>query len=281
MEIDNKDYINFLNKTYLKNNYNREMYDIIEFKYFKTDNKCRICGGSIYYHGSFFRISKDNILYKAKEKTSSNSKKTINGIEYFICACEFCLKKEFQYINLNKKIFNTVNKYSAFAFNIPKNECTIHVKNNNAVTLVNFIKRYGEEVGTVKFNNYRNKQSIKNSYEYFNKTRGWSKEDFDLYNKSRAVTLLNCIKRHGDEKGTEIYKSYCKKQSYVGVKKEYFIEKYGECEGIQKYNLMLKMKVLRLDNFVRKHGVEQGIVKYESYISNKLNNYSKKIANII
>jgi G:T-mismatch repair DNA endonuclease (very short patch repair protein) len=106
---------------------------------------------------------------------------------------------------------------------------------SKSITKKFLIKKYGEIEGIKKWNSYCKKQSITNTFEYKNKKYGMNKEEFDNYNKSRSVTKINLIKRHGEIKGIKKWNSYCKKQSYVGVKLEYFIEKYGEIEGIKKW----------------------------------------------
>lgn len=103
--------------------------------------------------------------------------------------------------------------------------------------------RYGNMLGEQKFNEYKNKQAYSNSYEYKKKKYGWTEEDYNNFNKSRAITLPNMIKKYGKKVGKEKYDNYCKKQSYVGCKREYFIEKYGEEEGILKYNEMIEKKL--------------------------------------
>jgi len=100
------------------------------------------------------------------------------------------------------------------------------------ITKQTMIQKYGQELGTQKWEHYRSKQAETNSFEYKNKKYGWSKEQFDDYNKSRSVTLENCVKRHGVQ-GVEIWNSYIERQRYTNTL-EYFIEKYGS-EGKEKW----------------------------------------------
>lgn len=55
-------------------------------------------------------------------------------------------------------------------------------------TLENMISRYGIDEGTKKWNDYRSKQAETNSYEYKKQKYGWTREQFNAYNKSRAST---------------------------------------------------------------------------------------------
>ena len=59
-------------------------------------------------------------------------------------------------------------------------------------------------------------------------------EEFNQFNKSRATTLENLIKRYGETKGKEKWNNYCNRQRYT-TSLEYFTEKYGNEIGLQKY----------------------------------------------
>lgn len=142
-------------------------------------------------------------------------------------------------------------------------------------TKEHWILMFGEKVGLEKWNNYCKLQSKTNTYEYKKEKFGWTKDDFDNYNKSRAVTLDNLTKKYGKKEAEKRFKSYCEKQSYVGCKLEYFIEKYGENEGKVKYYEMLKHKAITLDNMIRIYGETEDKIKYENYIKLQRNFYSK------
>ena len=58
-------------------------------------------------------------------------------------------------------------------------------------TLENMIKRYGQIEGVKKWNTYIAKQSETNSYEYKKKMYGWTKQQFDEYNKQRGSVGSN------------------------------------------------------------------------------------------
>lgn len=103
-----------------------------------------------------------------------------------------------------------------------------------AVTLENLIKKYGNELGTIKWNQYREKQAVTNSFEYKKEKYGWNKEDFDKYNTSRSQTLDKMISRYGESEGSAKWETYCLRQAYTNTK-DYFVEKYGREIGILKY----------------------------------------------
>lgn len=96
-----------------------------------------------------------------------------------------------------------------------------------------------------------------------------------LYNISHGVNKEKLLLRYGEEEGLKRWNEYCKKQSYVGVSKEYFIEKYGEEKGIKKYKEVCKSHCLTLVNFQSKWGKDLGIKKFNDCYSNLNNGYSK------
>ena len=116
-------------------------------------------------------------------------------------------------------------------------------KSRSCITLDNMIRVHGIEQGTIAFENYKNRQAFSNSFEYKQQRYGWDAEQYKEYNKKRAQTLENCIARYGKETGYQKWKDYCEKQKYVGVSLEYFKEKYGDVEGVERYNRMLDKKL--------------------------------------
>lgn len=98
---------------------------------------------------------------------------------------------------------------------------------------------YGAKEGRRRWEEYKQKQAKSNTYEYKKERHGWTEEQFHEYNKSRSVTLKNCIRRHGEERGLQVWRDYCDKQAYTNTL-EYFIEREGSRElGLEfflKYN---------------------------------------------
>lgn len=134
-----------------------------------------------------------------------------------------------------------------------------------------FIERYGAELGKRKYAEYREFQSRKNTREYKKEKYGWSDDDFNEFNKSRAVTIENLIRRHGEEKGNIIWKQYCERQAYAGNSLEYFIEKYGEEEGQRRYVELNDKKRHNIENYTRLYG-DDAEIKLEEYFSNTFQN---------
>lgn len=191
-------------------------------------------------------------------------KKFVLGREYTLQVCQECLLKRFPTIKNLSRIFNTNNEVTCYAFNIPIEEAK---KSNKKYswTKEKAIEKYGEEKGLEIWNNYCEKQSKTNTFEYKKEKYGWTLEQFDEYNQSRAVTLENLIKRHGEERGNELWKKYCIRQSET-KSWDWIVENYG----IEKAREINSQKALTLKNFIRKYGEDIGKIKWEEYItSNK------------
>jgi len=255
--IYNKTWITWFNK-----NKNKELYNEIINKEIPEHKRCRICNGPIYYYDSIFRINKDKKLYV--DKKSYLTKKIIENKEYYLSVCEECLTKKYpEYQTLNKgRVFNRICDITNFAFNIPEKITEEWKKKNYSITLENFIKKYGEEKGKLKWENYLLKQSKSNTLEYKKEKYGWDKNKFDEYNKSRSVTLKNCVLRHGEEDGLKIWENYIEKQKLT-KSKEYYVDKYGLDEWLK----LCKSKKISLTNFKEKYGELEGEQKYIQKVS--------------
>lgn len=251
----------------LKQTRDIKLYESMEDEYFHGSKKCNICNHSIFYYDSNYAISKDVKLYKFGK--SCESVREINGNNYYLSICEDCLAKEKpKYLEMNRgRVFNTLNEITQFAFNIPEDDFNIESKNKNGRTKESFIKKHGEVEGLLKWNSYCHKQSITNTLDYKKEKYGWNEEQFNEFNKSRAVTLELCIKRHGEENGRKQFEEYCKKQQYVGCHIDYFKDKYGEEEGLKKYSEMLLKKCFN------NYGVSKSSQKYFDKLSIYFKNY--------
>jgi hypothetical protein len=249
----NKDFIENFNK-----NKNKDLYRSISIENFKNISKCRICNDVIYYYDSTFTFKNKILNFKGK---SYETKKNLDK-EYNLSVCEDCLTKQFpEYCFKNKsRVFNQMNYITEFAFGINHQTALNWMKEKYAITESNLIKKWGDEVGKKKWDEYRNKQSISNKFEYKRDKYGWTKNDFDNYNKSRSVTIENLINRHGEEIGLEIWNKYCDQQKYT-TSINYFIEKYGKVQGEYKYN-----------DFSKKRLFNKGYSKMSFYLFEYLSN---------
>lgn len=135
-----------------------------------------------------------------------------------------------------------------------------------AVTKLKLVIRYGKIEGLFKWNHYVELQRKTNTFEYKNSKYGWTREDFDIFNKSRAITLENLSKKYGPEIGAAKYDKYVETQRFAGCKEEYFIEKYGAIAGVEFYLDLNKRKSNSLESYVSKFGEIIGTEKYNNLI---------------
>lgn len=103
-------------------------------------------------------------------------------------------------------------------------------KKSSAYNLEKAIEKHGEVEGPKIYAEYCRKMSYKNTFENKQNKYGWTKEQFDEYNKSRSVTKENLIKRHGEIVGSEKWESYIERQRYTCS------EEYLGREAYEKFN---------------------------------------------
>jgi very-short-patch-repair endonuclease len=83
------------------------------------------------------------------------------------------------------------------------------------------------------------------------------------------------IEKHGVEKGTRVYNTLSKRtetynnQPHKRGTKEWYIWRYGEKEGIERYNKFATKSAHTLDNFIRLHGEEKGRQMYNATMAKK------------
>ena len=108
------------------------------------------------------------------------------------------------------KIPSFKNRYKQFnSLKSPKARIRRLLKcNPYAFTKYTCFLKNGKEKGLEKWNNYCNFQAEKNTKSYKMKHKGMTSEEIDEYNKSRAVTKENLIKKHGEDEGLKIWKRY-------------------------------------------------------------------------
>lgn len=194
--------------------------------------KCIECQDVIYYPSVSIRI-KNGIVYRG---SCYQSTKKNEDVIHHLQVCQSCLYSKFPSIVGNKRIFNTDHKAALWAFGIDK----VENPSKRAVTLRNLIKKYGEIEGQIRFDEYKRKQSYTNSFEYKKEKYGWTKEQFNEFNRSRAITVKNMIKKYGEEEGIHRFNLYCERQAYTNTL-EYFLEKYGD-EGKVKFNNYIRKR---------------------------------------
>lgn len=174
--------------------------------------ECRDCHKIVPTFNKYNQKLKFNIPYVNIFGTEVPGYMEFTGVNrlYELGLCEDCCRKHFEKKwkgNVGKepsRRFYLVNSMSKAAYGVSDEEYKIlkqKSKETHAVTLENLVRKYGEEEGNKKWDNYCKKQAETNTFEYKKEKYGWTKEQFDKYNASRAVTQENLIKRWGEEEG--------------------------------------------------------------------------------
>ena len=243
----------------------KKLFEEILNQYYPTRPKCKCCGMDIIYDDTTLSLYKNKCSIFGK---SFKNIKVVNNVAYNLKVCQKCLLEKYPSIKNLSRTFNVMSPQTQFAFDIP-DEIYKESRKKYAMTLEHMIEKYGEEIGNQKWKEYCEKQSVTNTFEYKRDVYGWTREQFDEYNNSRAVTKSNLIKRYGEEIGNQKWKEYCEKQS-ITKSWDYMVEKYGE----EKAREINRQKIICKDNFVRKYGENEGYLKWISWLDNSTN-YSK------
>lgn len=231
---------------------------------------CRFCGEKI-INSNFY------ITYNTKQKYIQLSVpyiycREIDHKKYYLSCCENCLLKHFKDNppKAQKYYFMKANKYGAYCFGYSYDEYKKICSMTVGVTEKSMIKKWGEELGIQKWNEYKRKQSVTNTFEYKKKKFNWNKEQFDEFNKSRAVTLKNLQNKYGKELGEIYFNDYVEKQKLT-KSHEYMINKYGE----EKTKAINQSKGQTLNNYIKRLGKIEGLKQYEIMLSHHKNYFSK------
>ncbi len=129
--------------------------------------------------------------------------------------------------------YNYNDKYKLLGYTYDEYTYYItYLKNQNKVTKEKFIKKFGEEEGLRRWNEFRYRS---------------------------AQTLENFIKRYGEEEGKKRYESYI---SRIGTNLDKFREKYGYDLGTIKYIEYVESTKSNLYNMISKHGPIKGYIRY-------------------
>ena len=228
--------------------------------------KCKCCGEDIIYDNTDVTNYDGNLKIKGK---SYQTTKVVDGITYTLKVCQKCLLKHYPDIKNLSRIFNVMGEPTKFAFEIP-DDVYYNKRNNYAITLKNLIKKYGEEEGNKRWEDYCKKQSETNTFEYKKKVYGWTEEEFKEYNKSRAVTLKNLIKKYGEEEGNKRWNNYIEQQKLT-KSWEYMVEHFGEKRARE----INKMKAITLEGLIKKYGEEEGNKRWFDFLTNRSKGVSK------
>lgn len=231
--------------------------------------KCKICGKPLYFQEMLFSTN-GRCVTMIKPIALEH---TFEQHTFKLCHCYDCIKNHFadDMPSMQRYLFQLRYRWAKFAFDIPED---IHKEIRSdmcGVTPKTLIRKHGEEEGMKIWKEYCRKQSETNTFEHKQKMYGWTKEQFDEYNKSRAVTKENLIQRHGEEEGMKIWNNYVAEQKRT-KSWDYMVEKFGE----EKATEINKSKALTLSNFIKKYGKDEGEQRYYSWLSKEFENNGQR-----
>ena len=160
------------------------------------------------------------------------------------------------------------SEYFKFLFDVSDEDLNKERSKFDTASIKSFIRRFGEEEGAKKFEEYKKRQAYTCSKEYMAKTRGWTEEQWNEFNQSRASTKHNFIKRYGKDAGLDKWDKYTK---------QYFIDKFGKEEGTKKYLELNAKKAITLQNFINKYGDEVGKEKFKNVRNKSYSTVSQRL----
>lgn len=171
------------------------------------------------------------------------------GIDYVICKICSLKFKEINNDHLSEHNINSLEYDKIYGNGLRTSSITSKRKNtigiimNNEFSkklsdshkIENYIKKYGKVDGPIKYNNMIKNKTYKNSVDsYIDK---YGESGYDIFNEvqlKKVISLKNQIKKHGNIEGEIKYKNWLYKQKFKSTI-YYFIDKYGELEGIEKW----------------------------------------------
>lgn len=207
-----------------------------------SDAYCKECGEPLLNGSVLWKNPKqtDNILRCNRFKKTFLYSRVFNDTKYRLCRCDKCIKEK--YPEYKGNLCSTSAYYVQYAFGVTDDDFEPMKRKACVRSLAGFIAKYGQETGTEKWNAYCVKQSEVNTFEYKAEKYGWTKEDFESYNKNRAVTLENQIKKYGPEEGKRRFYEYRMRQAYT-CSLEYFLESARDYEtGMCRYKAFVEAR---------------------------------------
>jgi len=152
------------------------------------------------------------------------------------------------------------------------------IKKKNTFSLKACVEKYGEELGKIKWQERLDKK-LKTQRENFKNKKwnnGLSLEEYqkrygieDGYSRWKKrnsrhgylVSKQRYIDEFGEERGLEICRNIKDNSSL-----EYYVKKYGEKLGLERYKESNKKKAITEETMIEKYGYEAGKEKYKEWL---------------
>lgn len=203
--------------------------------------KCRECGKDMFYSNIKVRINRCGRFIHSG--TSFWTSLTILNRVYNLQICQECRDRFIKQNNTGHS-YNVLSYTTKYAFGISDDVFNKERKYRYGSSLEHKIRKFGKEEGYKRWEAYCKRQSETNTFEYKNKVYGMTEQEFKQYNKSRAATKDNMIRRWGEKLGIEKWNSYVEKQKLT-KSWDYMVKTYG----IEKARQINRSKINSLENF--------------------------------
>ena len=243
-------------------------------------NKCNICGDDIIpIYSRREKKFKYNTKYGKEQVVCTKCLDGFNGVKQFrekLITCYGLSNKEaediYKNINENKKLLPDV-----------------------------FVKKYGEEIGSKRYEDYKKSISGRYSVSWWSKKypQNW-KQKRDSWLKSVRISLNDFIRKFGKKEGKkryDLFRSRCSiknkdyriqkfgKEEYENqidkynkrknpVSFDYFLEKYNWDYNKAKLEYRKRQQTISLEKFMEKYGGVAGRKRYESVLNKTLFHFS-------
>jgi hypothetical protein len=179
------------------------------------------------------KIKRESAVKKFKNPEIWTDEHISSGNALKCCSCGTIMQRlQWTHLKYKCNVVRTIDEYKACYPGTPTIAPNLVLATSQ--TEENMKSKYGEKLGAERWKRYCDLQAKTNTFEYKSEKYGMSIADFDSYNASRSVTLKNLTERHGDDAGLILWENYRERQRYT-TSIEYFMEKYGEIEGKNRY----------------------------------------------
>jgi len=213
-----------------------------------NSRNCNVCGKTYEYDSR-----QKNPKYCSNScRSINNSQKRISGIEGFdYVVCRICGFK-FKEINNDHVIKHglTCDEYDEKFKSSRTSEKTRNKKNtlsnimnddlskklSKSHTIEGYINKHGDELGQILYNKMIENKTYKNGKQSYIDKYGEDEglKRYKEVQRKKAITLENCIKKHGDVKGRELYDSWRNSQKNKNFL-SFYVEKWGYDVGLVKW----------------------------------------------
>ncbi len=228
------------------------------------ENKCNLCGGEFKLHPysntefEVVRCLTNNCSKKSLENTllqCFDKKDVIYAQVYTKYISKLALSSDIENISKRKGI----SIEEAIRFRGEWNQKT-------SGTLENFIKRYGKEEGTTRYNTFcvKSARTLENFINQYGENLGYEKwVNYKQNLKGGSSCTIDYWLKKTDGNLDEAKELLRKRQTFD---LEFIINKYGEEIGRQKYEESSRLKAQTLENKIRLYGLERAEEIYHDWL---------------